>query len=65
MSPATYCVASSGAMEGAKTTSKNSTASAAMVKGLISQFTASVMRRPFGCRATPATAPKSTPIIIG
>ena len=52
-------------MKGAKTTSRNSTASAAMLKGLINQFTTSVIISPRGCFATCATAPKSTPTIIG
>ena len=60
-----YCAASSGAIQGAKTWSKNSTASSAMVKGLISQLTANVSNNPFGWRATPETAAKSTFTIIG
>jgi hypothetical protein len=43
-----YWPAVPGSMYGAKTQSKNSTPSPAMVKGLISQLTASVMIMPFG-----------------
>ena len=60
-----YCCASCGAIQGANTWSKNSTASSAMVKGLISQFTTSVISSPLGCRATPPMAAKSTLTIIG
>ena len=35
------------------------------MKGLISQFTASVMASPFGCLTTSFRLPGSTPIIIG
>ena len=60
-----YDMALAGAIQAAKTCSKKSTASPAMVKGLMSQLTASVMRSPRGSRAIPRTAEKSTFTIIG
>jgi len=54
-----------GSMKGAKTQSKNSTPRAAMVKGLMSQFTASVMIMPLGRSCTRASDRKSTATIIG
>ena len=46
--PAMYSLADCGSTQGAKTCSKNSTASAAIVKGLTSQLTTSVSTRPRG-----------------
>ena len=63
--PAIYCPAVPGSMKGAKTHSKNSTPRAAMVKGLISQFTARVMIIPLGRWCTRARLVKSTATIIG
>jgi hypothetical protein len=60
-----YCPAVSGSMKGAKIHSKNSTPRAAMVKGLISQFTVSVMIMPLGRSCTRARLEKSTATIIG
>ena len=65
ISPAMYCCASAGAIQAAKTCSKKSTASAAMVKGFTSQFTASVRISPFGRSPIWARLAKSTATIIG
>jgi hypothetical protein len=60
-----YCPALAGSIRPAKTCSKNSTPSAAMVKGLISQFTTSVMTSPFGRSWMRRRLEKSTATIIG
>ena len=60
-----YPSASSGGIQSANTDLKNRTPSAAMVKGLISQLTTRVIRRPRGCSATRFRLEKSTAIIIG
>lgn len=59
------CCASAGAISSANTTSKKSTPRAAIVKGLISQFTTRVMIRPLRRSWTRRTAEKSTATIIG
>jgi hypothetical protein len=60
-----YSGALSGSIRPAKTCSKNSTARAAIVKGLISQLMTSVITRPLGRRPTALSEPKSIAIIIG
>ncbi len=60
-----YWLAVAGSTQGANTCSKNSTASAAIVKGLMSQLTTSVNARPRGLRPTARTDAKSICTIIG
>ena len=60
-----YSLADCGSTQGAKMTWKNSTPSAAMVKGLMSQFTTKVSTRPCGFLPTSRTACQSIWIIIG
>ena len=63
--PAMYSDADCGSTQPANRWSKNSTPSAAIVNGLISQFTPSVSSSPCGRRPTSRTAAKSIWIIIG
>ena len=63
--PAIYWVASSGGIRPAKKTRKNNTPNAAIVNGLISQFTTSVTISPLGRRPISWRLPKSTDTIIG
>jgi hypothetical protein len=65
MRPAMYSGARSGSIRPAKMWLKNRTARAAIVKGLISQLTTSVMTSPFGFCPTALSEPKSIAIIIG
>ena len=63
--PAIYCPAVPGSMKGAKISSKNRRPSAAMVNGLISQLTVSVITSPLGRSWMRASDEKSTATIIG
>ena len=63
--PAMYSLADCGSTQGAKITLKNSTPSAAMVKGLMSQFTTSVSTSPRGFLPTSLMDDQSIWIIIG
>jgi len=63
--PAMYSSASSAGTKSANTTRKKSAASAAIVNGLMSQFTISVRTRPLGRRPTAAIERGSIASIIG
>ena len=63
--PAMYSLADCGSTHGAKMYWKNSTPRAAMVKGLMSQFTTRVSSSPCGRLPTSLMARQSTWIIIG
>ncbi|MDT4848451.1 hypothetical protein FQZ97_825400 [compost metagenome] len=63
--PAMYSLADCGSTKGANRYLKNSTPSAAMVKGLMSQLITTVSIRPCGFLPTSRTAAKSIWIIIG
>ena len=63
--PAMYSVPVCGSTMSANSTLKNSQPSAAMVNGLISQFTTRVSSRPLGLSPTRFMAAKSIWIIIG
>jgi len=63
--PAMYCCADCGSTQGANRCWKNSTPSAAIVKGLISQLTTSVSTSPRGRRPTFLIDDQSIWIIIG
>ena len=65
MSPAVYCLAISGPIQAAKTCCMKIQASNAMLNGFTSQLTNNVTISPFGRRAIPPIAPKSTFNIIG
>ena len=65
ITPAMYSLARSGPMRGANTCRKNTHPSNAMEKGFTSQFTTSVISRPFGRRPTPRMDAKSIRSIIG
>ncbi len=63
--PAMYSLADAGSTQGANRYWKNSTPSAAIVNGLISQLTTSVSASPPGRLPTSFTALQSIWIIIG